>query len=143
MPDDAITRILRRDPRFKRAAYDFVRESLRRAVMNDDEPRHISPSDLLSIIRAHALDTFGALSRTVLHDWGVNSTDDFGEIVFHLIEENEFGKSSDDKLADFHDVFTFDDAFPTDISQMGTTQMGDVRVHSSDEDEWDDELDDE
>ena len=131
MPDDAVTRILRRDPRFKRAAYDFVRESLRRAVQKDVEPRHISPRELLSIIREHALDTFGALSRTVLRDWGVNSTDDFGEIVFHLIDENEFGKSTDDKLADFHDVFSFDDAFPSDIPEMG-----DVRVHPSEDEEW-------
>jgi len=135
MPDDAVTRILRRDPRFQRAAYHFVRESLRRAVQNDTAPRHISPCELLSIIREHALETFGALARTVLRDWGVNSTDDFGEIVFHLIDENEFGKSSDDKLADFHDVYAFDDAFPTDI-----TGVGEVRVHSSDDD-WDD-LDD-
>ncbi len=135
MSDDAVTRILRRDPRFARAAYDFVRASLRRAVEMEPEPRHISPRELLEIIRDHARETFGALARTVLRDWGVTSTNDFGEIVFHLIEENEFGKSADDKLADFHDVFDFDAAFPTDLATMG-----EVRVHAPG-DEWDD-LDD-
>ena len=100
MPDDAVTRILRRDSRYARAAYDFVRESLRQAVQSADPPQHITPRRLLELIRDHAVETFGALARTVLGDWGVTTTDDFGEIVFHLIEEREFGKSADDKLAE-------------------------------------------
>jgi uncharacterized repeat protein (TIGR04138 family) len=139
MTDDAVTRILRRDPRFARAAYDFVRESLRQAVQAMTEPQHVSPRELLEIIRIHALDSFGPLAGTVLRDWGVTRTDDFGEIVFHLIAENEFGKSADDTLADFHDVYSFDDVFPSAFAGMG-----EVRVHSSDEDDlYDDLYDDE
>ena len=136
MSEDAVTRILRRDPRYKRAAYDFVRESLRTTVDPAQPPRHVTPQQLLAIIRDHAIETFGALARTVLRDWGVTRTDDFGEIVFHLIEENEFGKSAEDSLADFHDVYAFADAFPT-----GLAEVGEVRVHSSDDDEWYDDDD--
>ena len=42
MPDDAVTRILRRDSRFARAAYDFVRESLRQAVQREEAERKLA-----------------------------------------------------------------------------------------------------
>lgn len=122
-------RILRRDPRYARAAYDFVRHALQRAI-DEDEPEHISARELLDAIRALAVEQFGPLARTVLQDWGVNSTDDFGNIVFNLIDEKQFGKTDDDQLSDFRDVYDLDSVFPTDA--------GDARVHAPG-DEWDDD----
>ena len=130
-PQDAVTRILRRDPRYARAAYDFARQALSHAI-DDDEPEHVSARELLVAIRALAREQFGPLARTVLHDWGVHTTGDFGEIVFNLIDEQELGKTEDDRVSDFVDVYDFEEAFPADT--------GDVRVHAS-VDDWDD-LDD-
>lgn len=133
MSEDAVTRILRRDPRYARAAYDFVRRALRRAI-DAEEPQHVSPRELLFAIRDLARDEFGPLARVVLHDWGVNATEDFGEIVFNLVDEKELGKTDDDRLSDFAAVYDLDEAFPKDT--------GEARVHAP-SDELDDELDDE
>ena len=128
-PDDAVTRILRRDPRYARAAYEFARQALRKAI-DDEDPEHVSARELLLCIRDLARESFGPLARTVLHDWGVHATADFGEIVFNLIDEKELGKTDDDRISDFADVYEFGDAFPSDT--------GDVRVHAP-ADEWDDD----
>ena len=131
LPEDAVTRILRRDPRYSRAAYDFVRHALRYAI-DDEEPEHISARELLVAIRDLAREQFGPLARTVLHDWGVHATGDFGDIVFNLVDEQELGKTDDDHVSDFVDVYNFEEAFPADT--------GEARVHAP-VDEWDD-LDD-
>lgn len=132
MSEDAVTRILRRDPRYARAAYEFVRQALRRAI-DVEEPEHVSARELLESIRGLARDEFGPLARTVLQDWGVHSTADFGEIVFNLIDEKELGRTEDDHISDFEDVYDFDAAFPADT--------GDARVHAA-SDDWD-EIEDE
>jgi uncharacterized repeat protein (TIGR04138 family) len=41
----------------------------------------------------------------------VTKTEDFGEIVFNLVEAGILGKTDADSREDFRDVFDFDDAF--------------------------------
>ncbi len=127
MTDDPVTRIVRRDPRYARAGYDFVRQALHAAV-DQEEPEHVSARELLESIRERARAQFGPLARTVLHDWGVHCTADFGEMVFNLIDEQELGKTDDDRISDFADVFDFAAAFPA--------ETGEARVHRA-ADEWD------
>jgi uncharacterized repeat protein (TIGR04138 family) len=132
MTEDAVTRILRRDPRYARAAYEFVRHALREAI-DQEEPQHVTARELLVAIRTLARQQFGPLARTVLHDWGINSTEDFGHVVFNLIDEKELGKTDDDRISDFVDVYELDDAFPS--------ETGDVRVHVARDDLYDEEDD--
>jgi len=47
----------------------------------------------------------------VLNEWGVKTTDDFGQIVFHLVNSQVLGKNENDSPNDFKNVFAFDDAF--------------------------------
>lgn len=77
----------------------------------DDERAHISGPELLEGIRELAIEQFGLLARTVLHCWGIHSTDDFGRMVFELIERGEMRKTDADQLTDFFDVYDFEDAF--------------------------------
>ncbi len=53
------------------------------------------------------------MAKCVLNSWGVNSTGDFGEIVFNLIGIGQMRKTSEDRREDFEDVFDFD----TDLKQ--------------------------
>jgi uncharacterized repeat protein (TIGR04138 family) len=71
----------------------------------------VTGSELLDGYRDLAVQTFGFLARTVLSQWGVEATDDVGDMVFHLIEEDLLQKTADDRLEDFHDLFDFDEAF--------------------------------
>jgi uncharacterized repeat protein (TIGR04138 family) len=42
--------------------------------------------------------------------WGIQRTDDFGEIVFNLVECNLMSKTDEDDRRDFHNVFDLDEA---------------------------------
>lgn len=126
-PEDPLTRIIRRDPRYARAAYDFVREALRKKIEDMGEERHLTARQLLESIRIVGRESFGPLARTVFEHWGVRTTEDFGNVVFNLIDEEEMGKTDDDHISDFAAVYEFEDAFPDDA--------GDVRVQPVDDDE--------
>ena len=73
--------------------------------------RHISGSELCWGLRDYALRRWGLLARTVLTSWGIQSTGDFGRIVFGFIEAQLMQKRDDDRLEDFDEVFDFDEAF--------------------------------
>ena len=51
------------------------------------------------------------LARTVLESWNVRGTSDFGRIVFGFIEFNMMQSQVDDKIEDFQEVYSFDEAF--------------------------------
>jgi len=114
------SRAIERDVRYHPNAYQFVYAALRftqqclnRSVnpaMESDDA-HISGVELLDGIRAFALDQFGLMTQTVFRCWGVRSTDDFGQIVFELIDRGEMSRTDRDQLSDFFDVYDFADVF--------------------------------
>lgn len=98
--------------RFVFDALQFTQESLRRPQPRspNDENAHITGQELCEGIRSLAVKRFGLLARTVFAYWGIHSTADFGRIVFELIERGEMKKTDSDTLADFSEVFDFDEA---------------------------------
>jgi uncharacterized repeat protein (TIGR04138 family) len=76
---------------------------------------------LLEGIRDLALREFGLMARTVFRRWGVEKTDDFGEIVFNLIEATLMSKTNDDSRRDFQGVYDLDrallDGFRIDLDE--------------------------
>jgi len=54
---------------------------------------------------------FGPLAPTVFRSWRVRRTEDFGEIVFNLVERGLLGKTEKDAREDFAGGFDFDQAF--------------------------------
>ena len=105
--------------RFHPNAYQFLFAALRRSQQDlgrtrahdaDEEQAHITGPELLEGIREFALEQFGLMARTVFHCWSIHTTDDFGRMVFDLIERGEMRKTESDQLSDFSDVFDFDDA---------------------------------
>ena len=118
-----LVELLRRDPRYAYEAYEFVFEALKHTqkMLNRQPPEgrpahdvgpqyHIRGPELLEGIRDYALREFGLMARTVFRMWGINATDDFGEIVFNLVEANLMNKTEDDRRSDFHAVYDLDEA---------------------------------
>src|SRR5688572_27655941 len=98
-PDHPLAELLRRDRRYHRNAYFFIFEALRYAQeqmglgqpveVGDpllEDQRHVTGQQLCEAIRRYAVEQYGMLAKSVLNDWGVRSTSDFGEIVFGLID---------------------------------------------------------
>ena len=54
---------------------------------------------------------FGPLAPAVFRSWRVRRTEDFGEIVFNLVEHGLLGKTENDAREDFAGGFDFDQAF--------------------------------
>ncbi|MBN1793777.1 MAG: hypothetical protein JW844_02305 [Candidatus Omnitrophica bacterium] len=106
-----IEKIIKKDPRYKEEAYTFVLAALNYTVGKLPTKRHISGRELLEGIREYALNQFGPMTKTVLHYWGIAETLDFGNIVFHMIDAKLLGKSEEDSLEDFKNVFDFKAAF--------------------------------
>jgi len=113
--------VVRRDNRYSYEAYEFVflalehtQKLLGRELDENADPtearHHVSGRQLMEGIRDFALQEFGMMARVVFRMWGIHKTDDFGEIVFNLIEAELMSKTSDDTRADFCDVFDLDDA---------------------------------
>jgi uncharacterized repeat protein (TIGR04138 family) len=107
-----IEELLRRDPRYPVEAYEFIDSALKHTQKmlgrGQDEELHVSGPQLLLGVRDLALREFGLMARAVFRMWGINRTDDFGEIVFNLVEENLMSKTDEDTRKDFHEVFDMD-----------------------------------
>lgn len=73
--------------------------------------RHVSGEDLCWGLRDLALQRWGRLASTVLRRWGVFSTEDFGRMVFALVDHGLLQKQPEDSIDDFVDVFDFESAF--------------------------------
>ncbi len=101
-------------PKYHVAAREFVDRALRLAktkfVKSPDEA-HISGQQLLEGIRELAIKEFGMMSIPVFRHWGVTTTEDFGRIVWDLIERGDMTKTERDQLSDFSGVYDFEDAF--------------------------------
>ena len=121
MEKDALEAVLNKDPRYQREAYNFVFEALTFTIKNIGEKRHISGAELLEGIREFAIKQFGPLVKIVFNKWGVHRTDDFGEIVFNLVEAGLMGKTDTDSKSDFNSIYNFDEVFRFD-KIMGTTE---------------------
>ena len=59
------------------------------------------------------LNPYGKRAKATLNGWGIFKCEDFGEIVFNLIEAGLLIKQEKDSKADFHGGYDFDTAFPS------------------------------
>lgn len=114
--DEIIDRIVATDPRYDREAYYFVREALdytqeKVCKRSGGRPRHVTGKELLEGIREYALKQFGPLAMFVLNEWGIHRTEDFGEIVFNMVDAGLLLKTKDDKKEDFANGYDFEEVF--------------------------------
>ena len=50
------------------------------------------------------------MAGVVFRMWGIRRTDDFGEVVFNLIEGGLMSRTDEDTRADFRGIYDFDEA---------------------------------
>lgn len=112
-------------------AYSFVRRgldaTLRRRLEAEygdgsalaiGEPRHLSGQELALGLRETAIEDYGMLAHSVLRHWGVCRTEDFGRLVYTMIDAGLLSRSADDRIEDFAGVYEFDEAFaPSAIAE--------------------------
>lgn len=107
-------------------AFHFVSEGLSHTVRTihghrdesmeiapTDQNRHISGKQLCLGLRTYALQRYGLLARTVLHRWNIKGTEDFGKIVFAMVDAGLMRKTDEDTPEEFEGVFDFHEAFRT------------------------------
>lgn len=114
--ETALELILQTDPRYQREAYVFVREALdftQKTVGREHagKIRHVTGQELLEGIRQYALAQFGPMTATVLEAWGITCCEDFGNLVFNMVETRLLAKTERDSREDFRGGYSFDDAF--------------------------------
>jgi len=106
-----LDRIIAGDPQYRVQAYLFVIDALEFTMSRLGRRGHVSGQELLDGIRDLAKREFGPTVKMVFESWGVSSTEDFGEIVFRLVESGLLGKTEDDSIEDFREVYDFREVF--------------------------------
>ena len=113
--DEALDQILAKDGRYPRDTYVFVKEALdhtrKHVHRNPKESKHVTGQQLLEGIRVFALEQFGPMTLTVFEEWGIRAGQDFGEIVFNMVEIGLLAKTDKDSRADFAEGYDFQEAF--------------------------------
>jgi uncharacterized repeat protein (TIGR04138 family) len=117
--EEGLEPVLAKDARYHRDAYLFVRDALdftkttfadRRKSLQATEQLHVTGQELLAGIRTYALTQYGPMTMTVLEEWGVTRCEDFGEIVFNMVDAGLLSKTDSDSRDDFHG-YSFEQAF--------------------------------
>ena len=99
---------------YRKEAYFFIFEALSFTVKKlqlTGQQRHVTGQQLLEGVSEFGLDQFGPMTKNVFEHWGVTTTRDFGTIVFHLVDEGLMGKTDEDSIEDFSDVYDFEKEF--------------------------------
>lgn len=117
-PAKTIEQVIDEQGRYPREAFEFVRRGLGYTVdrvhaqLTDPEAsRHVSGRQLCEGLREMALNQWGMVARAVLNRWNIYRTEDFGNIVFTLVEHGELSKTDGDTIDDFKNVYDFGRAF--------------------------------
>src|SRR5688572_18420988 len=134
---EAVDRLTENDPRYHRDAYYFLREALDHTVKlrkrQLGENGHVNGPQLCEGIRQLALKQFGPMVTMVFEYWGLRRTEDFGEMVWRLIELGVFGRTDADSKADFQNVYDFravfvDPFLPVVLPARGNRPVTDVET---------------
>ena len=118
---EVVSLIVKEDPRYQKNAYLFLQKALNYTIDKERKrqgkvvtkvaKRHVSGQELLEGIREYALEQYGPMTYFILTNWGITRCEDFGEMVFNLIEYGVFSKNDQDTREDFASTYTFEEAF--------------------------------
>jgi uncharacterized repeat protein (TIGR04138 family) len=107
---EGVKQIIERDSRYKPDAYEFVMQALWFTQKKFKVKGHINGRQLLEGIRELGLDEYGPMAKAVFKHWGINTTEDFGQIVFNMVKHGIMSKTESDSPEDFKNVYDFKEA---------------------------------
>lgn len=106
-----------RDSRYDEGVYEFVMQALSFTQKKFKKSKHVSAEELLIGIKELLLNTFGPMSLMVLKHWGIETTDDFGNVVYNLVEDKILSRSEEDDFAKFKNAYDFKTVFKEEYEQ--------------------------
>ncbi|MEL6739350.1 MAG: Minf_1886 family protein [Planctomycetota bacterium] len=80
---------------------------------DDEDSRHVTGQQLCMGLLDFGRRQYGLLATTVLNRWGIRRTEDFGKIIFAMVDAGLMRKTDEDSIEDFRDVYDFDEVFGT------------------------------
>ena len=107
----AVEEICARDNRYKPDAYEFIIQALHFTQAKLKKQGHVTGRELLEGIREFVIEQYGPTAKTVLAHWGIIKTQDFGNLVFNLIDKKMLSKTDTDSIDDFRDIYDFEVVF--------------------------------
>ncbi len=122
--DDVLARIRARGGAYHERAYLFMLATVEYIQARLTVRRHVTGQELAWACRDLARDQFGLLAPHVLEHWGITRTEDFGRIVFTLVEVGLLVTQPGDREQDFADVYDFGEAFAEDYAWTGVHRPG-------------------
>jgi uncharacterized repeat protein (TIGR04138 family) len=96
-----------RDTRYRLGGYEFVLNGMEFYLTSLGEKRHVSGQELTRGLLVFSHKQFGPLAESVLHHWGIDQSDDFGNIVYNLIDIGIMSKQTEDSKEHFNDIIDF------------------------------------
>jgi uncharacterized repeat protein (TIGR04138 family) len=108
MASDILAKLRQRGDTYDENAYLFVLASIECLQAKLPERRHVTGPEVTHACREFALEQYGLMARSVLEHWGVRGTEDFGRIVYSLVEAGVLVTQPGDKVEDFHGVYGFE-----------------------------------
>lgn len=115
------------DPRYKPEAYEFVMEALNFSQKKFKKSKHVSGTELLEGIKALLLKKFGPMTIPLLNHWGIKQTEDFGNIVFNLVDYKILSKDEQDHYESFKNAYDFEDVFEKGYRQQLARRLKTMR----------------
>jgi uncharacterized repeat protein (TIGR04138 family) len=109
--DDVLARIRARGGQYHERGFLFVLATIEYLQSRLEARRHVSGAELAWACRDFAREQFGLLAPHVLAHWRITRTEDFGRIVFTLVEIGLLVTQPGDQEEDFEKVYDFADAF--------------------------------
>jgi len=100
-----------RDTRYSTGVYEFIMQALSYSQKKFKKDKNVTAEELLVGIKELLIETFGPMTMTVLKHWGVKNTEDFGNIVFNLVEDKILSRSEEDDIEKFRDGYDFNEVF--------------------------------
>ena len=109
--EDVLARIRARGGQYHERGYLFMLATIEYLQSRLEARRHVSGAELAWACRDFAREQFGLLAPHVLAHWGITRTEDFGRIVFTLVDVGLLVTQPGDAESDFEAVYQFGDAF--------------------------------
>ncbi len=142
--------VIETDGRYPVEAYIFLQEGLDFSVKHVHGPRsgrggepvaqatdlkshphHVDGKQLCRGLRELATRRWGRMAKAVLNCWGIHRTNDFGSMVFVLVDNQFLQKTDGDRTEDFADVFLFREFEASYEIQPGNVDAAEVHLKST------------